>query len=205
MGQALPEGQAPHIDTEMEDSEIEEMPWSARGRPAAVIPQLRRPTRAAWNERCRRYIEDRGESLYKPFTGVSDTILQSLQDAERTQGGPKYVLAKLQDVERKAYKEQVHRGLKSTSDMDEESEVGRQDGSGEEDSQDLLECVRRVMNVEATIRRTSDTESQSVPGKEAPPETESDFDEEERRGKQEGKQDIDTGNALSRCCNNIAC
>ena len=77
-----------------------------------------------WNERCRRYIEDCGGSLYKLFTSISDMILQSLQDAERTQGGLKYILAKLQDIKHKAYKEQVHHGLKSTSDMDEESEVG---------------------------------------------------------------------------------
>ena len=205
VSQALPEGQAPHIDTEMEDSKIEEMPWSAQGWPATVIPQLRCPTCAVWNERCRRYIEDCGGSLYKLFTSISDMILQSLQDAERTQGGLKYILAKLQDIKHKAYKEQVHHGLKSTSDMDEESEVGWQDRSGEEDLQDLLECVCQVMNIEATIWWTLDTKSQSVPSKEAPPETKSDFDEEERRGKQEGKQDIDTGNTLSWCCNNITC
>lgn len=205
LGQVLPESQL-HIDTEMEDSEIEKIPWSVPGRPAIIFPQLKHTTNAGWNERCRKYIEDRRELLSKPFTGVSDTILQSLEDAERTQGGPKYILVKLQHVARKAHKHQVGRVLKS-NDVDEESEVDRQDGSGEEDSQDLLECIRRVMIIEAIIRRTSNTE---VPGKETPPDTESDFEgepdpvvkygEEERR-KQGGNQDA--GNVLSQRCNNM--
>ena len=230
VAQAVPEGQSLDSDIEMgemgdSDSESEQIPWSSRGQPAIIYPQLPVRLNAAWNERCRRRIEGRNELLNNLFTGVSDTTLQSLEDAERTPGGPKYILAKLQHVAHGVHKQQTNRGIMGDY-MDQEGEVERQDGSGEEDSQDLLECVRRVMIVEATIPRSLNSKSQAgktppggrlhtrgVPGKEVSPDNWSDFegepvpvasDEEEEKGSKQGEKE-DAGNVLSQCCNDMAC
>jgi hypothetical protein len=156
----VPEVQGLLTTMEAEDSDLEEILCRPRKQPAAIFPQPNPEAHPTWLERCRKYIEDREEPLEKPFTGVSEACLRSLEDAERTRGGPKGILAKVTRISHKAYTQRVSSEFES-EDTDQESGAERQDGGGEEDLQDVLECVRRMMMVEARIRRSSKTKSQA--------------------------------------------
>ena len=90
----------------------------------------------------RHKIENRNEALNVPFTQVSDSIRCSLDQAEKTKGGPKRVLAKLTAIARTQAKKEIGDGFNS----DEESPNSHED---------LLECIRRMMVVEAVIRESS--------------------------------------------------
>jgi hypothetical protein len=108
-------------------------------------------------EQCRKYIEHRGEPLEKLFADVSEALLRSLEDAEKTRGGPKGILTKVTRLAHGAFTQQVSDGF----DTDRESGTERQGDSRAEVSQDLLECVRRMMVVEARIREPLNTASQA--------------------------------------------
>ena len=60
-------------------------------------------------------------SLYMPFTDVSETVLCSLEDAEKTWGGPKGILAKVTWIAHKAFYQQ--RSNVFMDDTDQESRV----------------------------------------------------------------------------------
>jgi hypothetical protein len=154
------EGQELLSTMEMEDSDTNEIPTCSRRRPAAIFPQSKPEVHSTWLDRCREYIEDCEEPLEKPFTGVSEALLRSLEDTEKTRGGPKGILAKVTRIAHDAYVQRVSSEFES-EDTDQESGAERQDGGGEEVSQGVLECVCRMMMVEARIRRSSKTKSQA--------------------------------------------
>ena len=147
---AVPEDQGSLTDMEMEESDVEVYQRTSRKRLATSTPRtyLSGP---AWQQPYRKYIEERGEPLEKEFTGVSETVLRSLEEAEKTRGGPKGILGKVTTVTHKTFTQQMSDVLQDEN-TDRESEAGRA-----EYSQDLLECVRRVMIVEARIRGSSKT------------------------------------------------
>jgi hypothetical protein len=153
------EGQRLLDDAEMDDSDVELIPPIPRHRPARIVPQLK-PSAITWLDRYRQYINDRVEPVDAPFTGVSETILRGLEDAEKTRGGPRGILAKVARLAQKTHL-QIVSDLFKDKNTDQESEAEQQDGSGEEYSQDLLECIRRAMIVEARIRESSNTKSQA--------------------------------------------
>ncbi len=116
-----PEGQALHnINTKiLEDSKLKELPWGLQELPALIFPQPKPPTNPSWMEQCCKCIEDCGELLSKPFTSVSDTILQSLEDTEQTCGGQKYILAELECIAHNAFVQHAS-GVIEGNDMDKE-------------------------------------------------------------------------------------
>jgi len=111
-------------------------------------------------ERYRRYIEGLGEPLYKQFTSVGEPFLHCLEDAERPSGGARAKLARLTRIAREELSQKISDDLK-VDDPDLERTTEREDGSGDEYSRNLLECVRRVIVVEAIIRRSSNKRSQA--------------------------------------------
>ena len=137
------------------DSDLEEILCSPPRRPKAIVPQLEYSNHPPWFERHRKHIEDRGGPIDEPFTGVSEALLRSLEDTEKTGGGSKRILSKVKDIAHKAFVQQMANVLKGDNDTDPAQEVGQHDGSGEELSQDLLECTRRVMLIEARVQDRS--------------------------------------------------
>jgi hypothetical protein len=129
---------------EADSSSLDEMFYSSprpRTKPTA-IPQFRNdPSRLAAGQRT---IENRKEGLAVPFTLVSDAIRGSLDNAEKAKGGAKKILAKLMQI--------AHREA-----MNEVGDVFDSDAEGNPNSSDenLLECIRRVMVVEAVIHESS--------------------------------------------------
>ena len=92
-----------------------------------------------------RVIETHNEALSVPFTQIRDEICHSLENAEKTKGGPKKVLAKLTAI---AHGEAIKNvAAVFGSDVEEENP----DSSDES----LLECIRRMMVVEAAINKAS--------------------------------------------------
>jgi len=163
MGQdniVVPEGQDLLTAMEAEDTDIEEIIRPSQKRLAAVFPQPKPETSLEQFGRYRKYIKDRGVPLDKPFANVSEALLRNLEDAEKTLGGPKRILTKVTRIAQKVFTQEASSVLKD-DDTDQESGAERQDDGGEEYSQDLLECVRRMMSVEARIREPSNTESQA--------------------------------------------
>jgi hypothetical protein len=88
----------------------------------------------------RRLIETRNEALTVPFTQVSDAIRHSLENAEKTKGGPKKVLAELMKIARQ---EAVNERMVDFNSDGEENPNGNH-------NENLLECIRCVMVVEAS-------------------------------------------------------
>ncbi len=130
-------------------------------RPKAIVPPLKFSTYPSWFERCRKTIEDRGGPIDEPFTGVSEAVLCSLEAAEKTPGGSKRILAKVQAIGQNTLIRQVS-NVFSDDDMDEAREAEPHDSSGEEHSQDLLECARWMMLIEARTQESSNTKSQAT-------------------------------------------
>ena len=131
-------------------SDLEVYQPTSRKRLATSTPRPRTyPSGPAWQQPYCKYIEERGGPLEKEFTGVSETVLHSLEEAEKTWGGPKGILGKVTTVTHKTFTQQMSDVLQDDN-ADREREAGRA-----EYSQDLLECVRRVMIVEARIRESS--------------------------------------------------
>lgn len=91
----------------------------------------------------RQFIETRGEALDVPFLYISDAIRDGLQDAERT-GSPKQILAKLTRLAQKEALKQVANNF--DSDVEETSNSSKEN---------LLECIRRIMVVEAAMLQSS--------------------------------------------------
>jgi hypothetical protein len=156
----VPEGQGVLATTEMEGSDIEDILRPSRKRLASMAPQLNPETHSTWLDQCRKYIERRGEPLEKPFAGVSEALLRRLEHAEKTRGGPKGILNKVTRIAHNAFLQNASNAFQD-NDTDQESGTERQDDSGEEDSQGVLECVRRMMVLEARIRVSSTTKSQA--------------------------------------------
>jgi hypothetical protein len=146
-------------DLETDDSILKEDPRSSRKRPAPIVTHIPPPSDPSWIAESRKRIEDRGVPIYTPFTDVSETVLRSLEDAEKTRGGPKGILAEVTRIARKAFYQQQSNVL--ADDTDQESGAEQQGGSGEQASKDLLECIRRMMIIEARIRESSNTKSQA--------------------------------------------
>ena len=87
-------------------------------------------------------IKARNEALSVPFTQISDAIRHSLEDVEKTKGGPKKVLAKLRAIAH----EEATKKVAHVFDSDVEENPDDSDES-------LLECIRRMMMVEAVINK----------------------------------------------------
>ena len=147
------EGQGILTTMEVEDSDIEEIISLPQKRVAVAFPEPESKSYLAWNERCRERILDRREPLDEPFTGVSAALLRDLEDARKARGGLNGILNDMTAVAHTTFVQQVSRILKE-KDGDEGSEVE----DSEEESRDLLECVRQVMLVEAKIRESSNAE-----------------------------------------------
>ena len=145
-------------DLESDDSVIMKIPLSSRKRLASIVPLKKPSSYPSWTAKYRNRIEDRGVPIHTPFPDASEALLRSLEDAEKTRGGPKGILAKVTKIARDALHQHVSGEFED--DTDQESEAERQDG-GEEVSQDLLECIRRMMIVEARIRESSKTKGKA--------------------------------------------
>jgi hypothetical protein len=89
-------------------------------------------------------IKGQSESLHTPFVHISDAICNSLQDAERIQDSLEELAARLRDL---AHREAVKQ---KASIFDPEAEEGRDSGK-----EDLLECIWRMMVVEATMLKSA--------------------------------------------------
>lgn len=96
-----------------------------------------------------------------PFANISDKVRIRLEDAEKTLGGPKGILAKVTKIAHESYVQKASDIFKDDG-TDQASDV-EQDGSGEGGSHDLLECVRRMMILDARIQESS--KKKSRPGK----------------------------------------
>ena len=133
-----------HEDNDADYSSLDEIlhvsPRVKAKPPSMPIPK-NDPSRLAAG-RC--FIENRDEALTVPFTQVSDAIHRSLENAEKAKGGPRKVLAKLREVANG----QALQAVKDLFDSDVEEIPNGCD-------ENLLECIRRVMMVEATIREAS--------------------------------------------------
>jgi len=158
----VPEGQGMLATEELEDSDFDDILFGLP-MPKPLVVRFPQPTprhHITWLEQCRKTIEDHGEPLNKPFSDISEVLQCTLEDAEKTCGGPKGILAKVSKLAQNAYVWQVSAVFRDC-DEDQETGVERQDGSGKEDSQDLLECVHRMVLIEARIRKSLNTESQA--------------------------------------------
>ena len=168
-----------------EDSDIEEITPPLKKQPPPVLPQLQPSTRPKWFEE-HKTIEDRGESLNKPFTHVSNEIMRILDDAERTRGGPKGILAKVVKIAHQTSLKKTSSTFKSDDSAEE---------TGENGSQDILECVRRTMVLEARIQELATAMIQESDHEDGPaPVVKS----------KEEKQDAGNCNVLLQYCEGIA-
>ena len=103
-GMKEPESTAGDVsDLEMDNSVLKEDPWSSRKRPAPIVTHIPPPSDPSWIAESRKRIEDHGVPIYTPFTDVSKTVLCSLEDAEKTWGGPKGILAEVTRIAHKAF------------------------------------------------------------------------------------------------------
>jgi len=168
-----------------EDYDIEEITWPSQKPLPPVLPQLQPPTRDKWFEE-RKTIEDRGETIHKPFTLVSNAVLRSLEDAEKTLGGPKGILAKVVRIAHKTSLEKTSSVFKSADSAND---------TGEDGSQDVLECVRRMMLLEARIQVLATAMIQ---------ESNLECDEDEAAPVVKSKEGRNAGNVLLRCCEGLA-
>jgi hypothetical protein len=155
----VPDGQGSIIDMETEESDIEVYPTTSRKQVATISTHRIYPSGPGWQQPYRKHIEERGEPFEKEFTGISEAVLRSLEEAEKTRGGPKAILGKVMTIAHKIFTQQASDMLQDDN-ADWEREAGRA-----EYSQDLLECVRRVMIVEARTRESKTrTSSKILPG-----------------------------------------
>lgn len=146
-GEPIPEAE------ETDSSSLDDI-FLMRPRPRAKLPLTSTlkpnndPSRLAAG-RC--LIKSRNEALDVPFTQISDEIRRRLEDAEKTKGGPKKVLAQLLKIAKAE-------ALK---------DVAATFGSGDEDNpnEDYLECIRRVMVFEAITSESNAPMKTDVIGK----------------------------------------
>ena len=61
----------------------------------------------AWQQPYHKHIEEWGKPFEKEFTGVSEVVLRSLEEAEKTWGGPKGILGKVVTIVHKVHTEQA--------------------------------------------------------------------------------------------------
>ena len=153
------QAQLAYEELEHSDSDLEFEPSSPKRFPKGNLPKANsiQPSPSTGSpilEQYRRLIESRGEPLYRQITGVSEEFLHDLEKAGRLHGGPKAVLARLMKV---AHLESVRRIRDDLMEDDGglERNTEQEDGSGREYSPNLLECVRRMIIVEAKIRQGS--------------------------------------------------
>ena len=108
-------------DLESEGSAVKEIPRSSLMQAASTVLQLQPSVLPTWAAKYCKCIEDRRVSLYTPFADVSETLLSSLEDAEKTRGGLKRILTKVTNI---AYKAYLHKTSKTfEDDTDQESGV----------------------------------------------------------------------------------
>jgi hypothetical protein len=96
---------------EVVDDDLEEILHHPPKRPAAIFPLPDLETHLTLIEQCHKYIERCREPLEKPFANVSEALLRSLEDAEKTQGGPKGILTKVTRLTHGAFAQQVSNGF----------------------------------------------------------------------------------------------
>ena len=211
-------------------SDLELGPSSPKRFPTLNLPMPHSPklgpsTGSAMLERYRRHIESLGQPIYREFTSVGEPFLRSLEEAGRRSSGPRAVLARLTKIAHKEF-DQQRRSDFMEDDPELERETEQEDGSGEEYSRNLLECVRRMIVVEASIWQSSSNRSQvgknrrkmageippgghlgirEVPGEEISITTDLDVegnDPEDESAKYKEKQD--GGNVSLQCCSDMA-
>jgi hypothetical protein len=110
-GLVVPEVQEPLTTMEVVDDDLEEILHHPPKQPAAIFPLLDLETHPTLIEQCCKYIERRREPLEKPFADVSEVLLHSLEDAEKTRGGPKGILTKVTRLAHGAFAQQVSDGF----------------------------------------------------------------------------------------------
>lgn len=216
-GAQAPE-ESEHSDIEFEPSSAKRFPQPKVNVPQPNVPEPSSSPGPETLATYRKQIEDRGESLFRQFNDVDEPFLRSLDHAERKTGGPRAVLARLTKIAR----EEIHQKI-SDQFIDDDLEMERK--TDQEYSRRILECVRRMMITEGSIRPPSNKNrkkmAQNIPpggllgisevsGEEVSNDTDYDFEgddhedepakykEKNRRGNQE-KQD--GGSVLLRCCN----
>ena len=119
----VPEGQGMLTMEELEDSDFDDILFSLP-KPKSLVARFPQPTPRhyiMWLEQCCKTIEDRGEPLNKLFSDVSRVLLHTLEDAEKTRGGPKGILAKVSKLAQNAYVWQVSAVFR---DCDKDQETG---------------------------------------------------------------------------------
>src|SRR5258706_1409229 len=139
---AVPESQGPLANMEME-RKVEPMQRTSQKQLAPIAPQTNPSAPPSWTWPYHKYIEEQGELLERQFTGVSETLLCHLEDAEKTCGDPKGILVKVTTIVHNTFSQQASDVLKDNN------------ADGAEYSQDILECICQVMLVEARIQESS--------------------------------------------------
>jgi hypothetical protein len=85
-----------------------------------MAPQLNPETYSTWLDQCCKYIEHCREPLEKLFAGVSEVLLQHLEHAEKTRGGPKGIHNKVTRIAHNAFLQNVSNAFQD-NDTDQES------------------------------------------------------------------------------------
>jgi len=108
---------------ELEDSDFDDILFGLpMPKPPVVrFPQLTPRHHITWLEQCHKTIEDCREPLNKPFSNVSEVLQHTLEDAEKTCGGPKGILAKVSKLTQNTYVWQVSAVFR---DCNEDQETG---------------------------------------------------------------------------------
>ena len=150
---------------ELEQTDLNSVPSLRERFSKSNLPKPNSPkpnsTGSTMLERYRRHIESSGEPLYREVNGVDGPFLQRLQDASSPRGGPRAALARLTRIVHDEHSRHIRDGFMGDDSGLERNEE-REDGSGEEYSRNLLECVRRIIVFEAKIRRSSNKGSQAA-------------------------------------------
>ena len=163
--------------------------YSRREQRVPTVPQPKPPTRPTWQDRYRRYIEDRSEPLDRPIADASETILRSLDEAQKAQIEPIRILEKLEKIAHESWVKKISAVFKDDANATvRESEAEGSDG--DEYAPDILECFRRITLLEAKVHKTPNTDPEDEPVPVA--------------GHQRRRQKEKQGNVLSQYRNDMA-
>jgi len=106
-----------------------------------------------WISKGRAQILNRQEGLEVPVAKASEKVLRRLEEAEKTEGGPKDVLTELMIVGYRTYLQEVAKLFQEDEDSDSHEDS---DSPGDDEvSYDIIECARRVMVAEARVQEWS--------------------------------------------------
>jgi hypothetical protein len=133
------------------ESDFDEIFLALRPPKPVILKDLPRSIgEPTWLAESRRRITECAEPLTAPFPGVSEKILESLEEAESTRGSLKQVLAKVMTiVHNAAHKTRHQYVVKLFNSNNDEEQSDRECGSGDpSELLTVLECICRAMVLE---------------------------------------------------------